>query len=142
MTALTMTKLVVGDLEPAIAFYGAVCRLKPMQRIDGAVDGRPITEVIMGSAASAAAVLVLFSYHGAPAPQPGECMLVFDTDDIEGFVARAVEAGGTIMQPPQALPQFGLSFALVRDPEGHIVEALQRGAPAAGGPLEAELDSA
>jgi hypothetical protein len=37
------------------------------------------------------------------------------------------------MQPPQALPDFGLSFAFVRDPEGHIVEALQRGRPAAEG---------
>src|SRR5262245_9583407 len=116
MTALTMTKLVVGDLDAAIAFYGAVCGLSPAQRIEGAVDGRPITEVIMASAASAPAGLVLFTYHGAPAPQPGECMLVFDTDDLEAFVARAVGAGGSLMQAPQALPQFGLSFAFVRDP--------------------------
>lgn len=134
MTALTMTKLVVGDLEGAIAFYGAVCGLAPAQRIEGAVDGRPITEVIMSSAAPAAAGLVLFTFHGAPAPPPGECMLVFDTDDLQAFVARAVEAGGSVMQPPQALPQFGLSFAFVRDSEGHIVEALQRGPATAGTP--------
>jgi predicted enzyme related to lactoylglutathione lyase len=126
MTALSMTKLVVGDLEAAIAFYGAVCGLSPAQRIEGAVEGRQITEVIMGSAAPTAPTLVLFSYEGVPAPQPGECMLVFDTDDLEAFVVRAVAAGGSIMQPPQALPDFGLSFAFVRDPEGHIVEALQR----------------
>ena len=138
MTAFTMTKLVVSDLEAAITFYGAVSGLAPAQRIEGAVDGRPITEVIMGSAAPAAATLVLFSYHGVPAPPPGECMLVFDTDDLEGFVARAVAAGGSIMQPPQVLPQFGLSFAFVRDPEGHIVEALQRGTATAEGVREAE----
>jgi predicted enzyme related to lactoylglutathione lyase len=131
MTAFAMTKLVVGDLERAKAFYGAVCGLSEAQRIEGAVDGRWITELIMAGEAGAASTLVLFTFHGAPAPAAGECMLVFDTPDIEAFVGRAVAAGGEIMQPVQALPEFGLSFGFVRDPEGHIVEAIQRHAPAA-----------
>lgn len=131
MTRFTMTKLVVGDLERAKAFYEAVCGLREAQRIKGAVDGRPMTELILSADGPAAATLVLFTFHDAPAPQPGECMLVFETDDIEGFMARATTAGATVMQPVQALPQFGLSFAFVRDPEGHIVEALQRTAPRA-----------
>jgi predicted enzyme related to lactoylglutathione lyase len=57
-------------------------------------------------------------------------------------VVRAVAAGGSIMQPPQALPDFGLTFAFVRDPEGHIVEALQRGKAAAGELRETERASA
>jgi lactoylglutathione lyase len=127
MTTFTMTKLIVGDLERAKAFYGAVCGLTEARRIKGAVDGRPITELIMEGKAPGA-TLVLFSFHDTPQPQTGECMLVFDTDDIAGFMARAEAAGGTVMQPVQALPDFGLSFGFVRDPEGHVVEAIQRSA--------------
>jgi predicted enzyme related to lactoylglutathione lyase len=131
VTTFAMTKLVVGDVERAKAFYGAVCGLKEARRVEGAFGSGRITELIMEGEAPAAATLVLFTYHGQPAPAAGECMLVFETPDIEAFVARAVEAGGSVMQPVQALPDFGLSFGFVRDPEGHIVEAIQRHAPSA-----------
>jgi predicted enzyme related to lactoylglutathione lyase len=120
-----MTKLVVGDVEKAKAFYGAVCGLSEARRVEGEFGGGRITELIMEGPATAA-TLVLFTYHGQPAPAAGECMLVFETDDIEAFVRRATDAGGSVMQPVQVLKDFGLSFGFVRDPEGHIVEAIQR----------------
>lgn len=123
---LAITKLVVGDLEKAKAFYSDLCGLTEERRIEGEVDGRKITEIIMAGDARGG-VLVLFTFHGAPAPSPGECMLVFETRDIDAFVQRAVSAGGSIMQPVTKLPDLDLSFGFVRDPEGHIVEALQRG---------------
>ena len=132
MTTFAMTKLVVGDVEQAKAFYGAVCGLTEARRVEGQFGAGRITELIMEGASPAAATLVLFTYHGQPAPAAGECMLVFETEDIEAFVRRAVEAGGSVMQPVQALPDFGLSFGFVRDPEGHVVEAIQRHAPATG----------
>lgn len=125
MTTFTMTKLIVSDLARAKAFYEAAAGLSEARRIKGAVDGRPITELIMAGPAGAA-TLVLFTFHDAPEPQTGECMLVFETDDIAAFMARAVAAGASVMQPVQSLPEFGLSFGFVRDPEGHIVEAIQR----------------
>ena len=51
---------------------------------------------------------------------------MFNTPDVDAFVARALEAGGSLMQAPTSLPEFKLSFAFVRDNEGHVVEALQR----------------
>lgn len=131
MTAFTMTKLVVGDLEQAKAFYGAVCGLSEAARFSGAVDGRSMTEVILGGGAPGAATLVLFAFHGAPAPPAGECVLVFETDDIAAFLARAAAAGAEITQPATALPDLGLTYAFVRDPEGHTVEAIERAAAAA-----------
>lgn len=126
MTHLAMTKLVVGDLDRAKAFYEAVCGVREVRRIKGAVAGRPITELIMEAQAPGGATLVLFCYHGQPAPAAGECMLVFETDDVDAFVARAEAAGGSVMQAKQALPDFGLDFAFVRDPEGHVLEPLRR----------------
>lgn len=126
LTSLVMTKLVVGDLEKAKAFYEAVCEVREVQRIQAVLNARPITELIMSSAASASPTLVLLAFDDMPPPSPlGECMLVFQTREIDSFVERAVSAGGSIMQPPKALPEHGLSFALVRDPEGHVLEAVQ-----------------
>jgi len=127
MTILSMTKLVVADLEKAKAFYEAVCGVREVRRIDGAVGGRPITELIMASDAPGGATLVLFREHDTPAPPPGSCVLVFETDDVDAFVARAVQAGGSVMQPTRSLPELDLSFAFVRDPEGHVLEPLRRG---------------
>jgi predicted enzyme related to lactoylglutathione lyase len=126
MTTLAMTKLIVADLERAKAFYEAVCGVTEAQRIKGMVDGRPITELIMAAAAPGGATLVLLQYQGAPAPPAGACMLVFDTNDVEAFVARATSAGGSVMQAATHLPDFALTYALVRDPEGHILEPLAR----------------
>lgn len=124
---LAFTKLIVGDLERSAAFYRAVCGLSEQQRITGEVDGRPMTEIILGGEGASPAALILFHFHDSAAPQAGDSILGFETDDLEAFVARAVASGGSVMQPVRDLPDFGLKFAFVRDPEGHIVEALQRG---------------
>jgi lactoylglutathione lyase len=124
MTTLMMTKLVVADVERQKAFYEAVCGVREVRRIDGDSGERKITELIMASDEPGGATLVLYTVHDTPAPPPGSCVLVFATNDIEAFVARAVAAGGNVTTPPQKLP--GLSYALLTDPEGHIVEPLQR----------------
>ncbi len=125
-----ITKLVVGDLEASKAFYGRLCGLTEAQRIEGEAEGRRMTEIIMAGESRSAATLVLITYHGQPRPAPGECVLVFETGDLDAFVARAAEAGGSVTQPPRRLPEFGLSYAFVQDPEGHTIEGLQRGVSA------------
>jgi len=126
MTILAMTKLVVADLERAKAFYEAVCGVREVRRVEAAIEGQPITELIMASDAPGGATLILFREHDAPAPPPGACVLVFETDDVEAFVARAEQAGGSVMQPTRSRPDLGVSFAFVRDPEGHVLEPLRR----------------
>lgn len=123
---LAMTKLIVADIEKAKAFYAKVCGLKEANRIQGIVEGRKMTEIIMAPEDGGTPSLVLFAYHDAKQPRTEECMLVFETTDVEGFVARALEAGGSIMEPVRDLPEFGLTFALVRDSEGHVLEPLHR----------------
>jgi predicted enzyme related to lactoylglutathione lyase len=119
-----LTKLVVGDLEASIRFYGDVCGLREFRRIEAEVHGSPISESVMGWDPAAPAAIMLFQFHGRAAPTPGECFLVFYTDDIQAFAERVVRAGGAVTTPPTPLP--GMSFALFRDPEGHELEAIQR----------------
>lgn len=126
MTILALTKLVVDDIEKAKAFYEAVCGVKEGRRIQAGEGQNAITELIMEAEKPGGATLVLYTEHNIPTPKPGSSILVFETDDVEAFVQRTVAAGGSVKQPTTNLPDFGLSYALVYDPEGHILEPLCR----------------
>jgi catechol 2,3-dioxygenase-like lactoylglutathione lyase family enzyme len=50
------------------------------------------------------------------------CML---TDDVEGWSARMEGAGHRLDQPPRQNERFGIKNALLRSPEGYLVEIQQ-----------------
>jgi predicted enzyme related to lactoylglutathione lyase len=59
--------------------------------------------------------------------QGGSDLVTFfvGVDDIAGAVERARKLGGRVVQEPQQAP--GVSFALIADPQGHIVGLAQLG---------------
>lgn len=50
-----------------------------------------------------------------------------EVDDPASYLQKAQELGGAVIVPPTELPDFGLTFAMFADPEGHVV-GLSRGA--------------
>jgi predicted enzyme related to lactoylglutathione lyase len=46
-------------------------------------------------------------------------------DDVDSAVKRAAELGGRVIQEPQHVP--GVAFALIADPQGHIVGLTHQG---------------
>ena len=46
-------------------------------------------------------------------------------DDVDSAVDRARELGGRIVQEPQRVP--GVAFALIADPQGHVVGLTKAG---------------
>ena len=59
--------------------------------------------------------------------QGGQDLVTFfiGVDDINQVVAQAAQLGGTVVQEPRQAP--GVSFALIADPQGHIVGLAQQG---------------
>ena len=57
----------------------------------------------------------------------GQVTVYVEVDDLAAYLARAEALGGKTLVPPTAIPEFGLSFALFADPEGHVV-GLSKGA--------------
>jgi predicted enzyme related to lactoylglutathione lyase len=52
---------------------------------------------------------------------PGGTTIYMRVDDLQAYLDRAVELGGTVLVPPTPLPgDFG-SFAMLADPDGHAV---------------------
>jgi predicted enzyme related to lactoylglutathione lyase len=46
-------------------------------------------------------------------------------EDMGAAVARVTELGGRVVQDPQQVP--GVTFALIADPQGHVVGLAQQG---------------
>jgi hypothetical protein len=59
--------------------------------------------------------------------QGGSDLVTFfiGVDDIDRVVEEATKLGGTVVQAPRQVP--GVSFALIADPQGHVVGLAQQG---------------
>jgi predicted enzyme related to lactoylglutathione lyase len=127
VTPLTFTKLIVEDLDAMARYYGAVHGLTEITRVQSEVDGSPIDEIILGVDGAFGGGLILFTFVGRPAPVTGEVILGFVVDDIDALIARALAAGGSVVEKPRAPGAAGASLvAFVTDPEGHLAEIVQR----------------
>jgi predicted enzyme related to lactoylglutathione lyase len=58
---------------------------------------------------------------------PGHVTFYVEVDDPAAYLRRAEELGGKTILPPTVLAQFGLTFAMFVDPEGHLI-GLSKGA--------------
>jgi lactoylglutathione lyase len=125
MSHFGFTKLVVADLDRSADFYTSVFGLTEQARIDSAIEGRPIREIMFQATAPGGAQFVLLKFMGEPAPSAGESILGFMTPDLDALVARAEAAGGRLADPIRELKQHGVRVCFLRDPEGRLVEVVQ-----------------
>jgi predicted enzyme related to lactoylglutathione lyase len=120
------TKLVVADLDRCALFYEAVCGLKPQSRIEGHVGERPITEIVYEPTQEGGGAFVLLAYGDGPPAAAGEIIVGFASPDADAFVARALAAGAAVVQAVRDAPAHSLRVGFVNDPEGHLIEVIQR----------------
>jgi predicted enzyme related to lactoylglutathione lyase len=119
------TKLVVADLDKAAAFYTSVCGLTEQARVEDRLGGRAIVEIIFAPAYQGGASFVLLTYPDTPKPASGEVILGFATPDVDAFVGRVMAGGGAVVDPAVSRPEHGVKVAIVKDPEGHLIEVVQ-----------------
>ena len=119
------TKLLVQDLEKSARFYAEVCGLTELARVDAAIAGRPISEIMFNTTGEGAAMLVLLKFTDSDEPNGKDAILGFQTNDIAAFVDRAVSAGGQIVDSITDNPDHGVKVGFVSDPEGHLIEVVE-----------------
>jgi predicted enzyme related to lactoylglutathione lyase len=119
------TKLQVADLANCAAFYTRVAGLTEQTRVSTDNGGRRLSEIIFNATTPGGASFVLIHYHDSPKPVVGESILGFQTRDLDGFVARAIEAGGSVVREAWEMPEMKIRVAFVADPEGHVIELVQ-----------------
>ncbi|MBU6267824.1 MAG: VOC family protein [Sphingomonadales bacterium] len=121
----SFTKLVVPDLAAAEAFYGAVFGMKPVHRV-GAGHGFALDEVILsGTGQPGGHSLALLQYRDRPCPPAGAAWTGFVVADLAATCAALTAQGGTIAEPIHENVEHGVRAALLADPFGHMIEAIE-----------------
>jgi predicted enzyme related to lactoylglutathione lyase len=70
------------------------------------------------------------SAAGSEPPQdgdPGHVTFYVEVDDVDAYLEKTEQLGGRTVVPPTVIEQFGLTFAFIADPEGHVI-GLSKGA--------------
>ena len=87
ISVVSFPKLVVRDLDAVADFYRAVCGYGEGYRVEDAIAGRPIAEIVFNKP-EGGAELVLLTFTEGPPPSPSGVMIAYDTDDLDAFQAR------------------------------------------------------
>ena len=127
ISAVAFAKLVVKDLDAMADFYRAVCGYGDGQRLEDAIAGRPIVEIVFAKP-EGGAELVLLTFTDGPLPSPSGVMIAFDTPDLDAFQARVLAAGGSVVEEIKPL-EFGgnrMRIGFYADIEGYLLEVLER----------------
>jgi predicted enzyme related to lactoylglutathione lyase len=129
LSTFTFTKLVVDDLEKMAAFYGQVFQLEQITRMQDAIGADPIEEIVFGTASALTpGALILLRYTAKPGPPSGEVILGFTTPDLPALLDRVCAAGGSIHTDVRDFPDMKVRVAFATDPEGHLIEIVERSA--------------
>lgn len=133
MTSFDHVGLSVADLQAAIDFYRRAFDFEPEFHFDLGVDGIRGTMLLHPSGMR----LELFERPGAAAGiggrSPIEALAVhgyghfaLQAPALEPAFERALEAGAEAVFDPRPSPQPGVRMAFLADPEGNLVELLER----------------
>ncbi len=124
-TMITHTMLVVSNLERSLDFYTGVLGLKMVKK-------RSATDARERGASSALAFVADGAGHGIELKQPfqepvetgaGKSHICLLCDDFGGMLEKLRESGS---EPYNVREQLGMHMVLVNDPDGHVVELIER----------------
>lgn len=125
--------LTVADLETMTAWYAAALRLEV--EFEFSLDQLDFRGVMLCSAEGYRIELLhrAGNVAGLLAPNPVEAALTrgfghvaFDVPDVDAAYDALVAAGATDRMSPRPSPEPGVRMAYVADPEGNLVELLDR----------------
>lgn len=123
---IALIALRVFDLARSVAFYIDGCGLVHVHDI--AAD--TFEGTIVGHKGGAGAGIELIREHdstGAVEPGSGFAKIVLSVDNVEAATRTAAEHGGAVVMAPRSFEHLGgLVLSMVSDPDGYIVEFVQR----------------
>jgi catechol 2,3-dioxygenase-like lactoylglutathione lyase family enzyme len=117
------TKIVVADLDKALAFYSGMLGMKEVTRY-----GRPdLQEIMLAYEGQQVPQLVLVHYPANPKIVIGNGYgyLVFVTPDVRGLFARLKTAGYKTVQDPHEMTDLGIIVGFAEDHEGRPIELVE-----------------
>lgn len=123
-TTMSLTAIRVADLDRAVEFYVQGC---------GFVYEKDLTTSTFRATivrAGAAGLELVLPTDGAAGETPDHgnmlVKIVTNTTDARARMADACAHGGTEVTPPTRLEAYDMVIGIVRDPDGYLVEFVQR----------------
>lgn len=124
--ALVFASRQVTDLDRSVAFYTQAIG---MQKVGGhSAPGAGVGEAFLAfDQDPKSAKIALIAKAGRTIP-PGERYghTVFQVQDVRATCERIVAAGGKVTRPPARAGDTNVTIAMTEDPDGHVLELLQR----------------
>lgn len=123
-SVLSLTALRVSDLERATDFYTRGCGFV----VDKDLETPTFRATIVRAGAAGVELVLPTDGSADDAPVHGNMLvkLVVNTSDIRARMADACERGGTEVTPVTRLDAYDMVIGTVRDPDGYLVEFVQR----------------
>ena len=114
----------VSDLDRSVEFYTRGLGLQEK----GKYDLGHMHEVLVGTEGDAVSILLIKYTKRSEAPDIGTGYekLVLACDDVAGAYERALAEGGTSQLEPRTIEAMGLTVAMVRDPDGYLIELVRQ----------------
>lgn len=116
----------VLDLSRSLEFYVKQLGMREQGRIP-LPNG--IREIILGfgNVAEQAGIILMFNEKRKTPYEHGDAFsrFVIRVSDVRGVVKRLSERGVPVVVEPTTVEQLKLTYALVRDPDGYLIEFIQ-----------------
>jgi catechol 2,3-dioxygenase-like lactoylglutathione lyase family enzyme len=125
--------LSVADLPASIAFYGEAFQFTPEFEFD--LDPHPIRGVMLAHPSGVRLELLAHreSRPGIQGARPIEALatrgyghFALQAPDIDPVFAAGLSCGASAVVAPSPSPEPGVRFAFLADPEGNLVELVER----------------
>jgi catechol 2,3-dioxygenase-like lactoylglutathione lyase family enzyme len=125
-TRMHATKLVVRDLDSAERFYTALGLEVVGRNLGGEGNVHQAQTWLSTTGEEGAHILILSQFPGLPPPTrpeyPGEIWTCYLVEDVDATAQKAVSLGGELFHAGEDRPEHQVRAAVVRDPEGHVIE--------------------
>ena len=124
--SLAYTSYYVLDQKRALDFYVGLLGMSERQRI---TPSPGLTEIVLGfdKEPNTPGILLM---HKAERTTPytigdGFSRTIIHVSDIKAMVQRLTQAGVKIARPPTEVASLKLTYAMVRDPDGYLIEFIE-----------------
>jgi lactoylglutathione lyase len=122
-TSIGNVAISVASLERSVSFYTQVIGLQVLATIETA----DVREIIVGAEQVGSQLkLAEHTKNSRPIRPSGIWKVFINTEDLDGILRRAKDAGAELVDGPIFLERFGLHLAFVKDPDGYLIEIGQR----------------
>ena len=114
----------VDDLDRSADFYTRGLGLQEK----GKYDLGHMHEVLVGGDGDAASIFLIKHTARTEAPDIGTGYekIVLAVDDVAAVYEHALAEGGTSQLEPRTIEAMGLTVAMVRDPDGYLIELVRQ----------------